>query len=993
MSDDADDRATRAAAPPPSGSSDAPRLGPRSASPRSQWVDEDATNQTGWVQGESKAGWVDKRKSQEGWVDKPADDSASSEETVVFDAETVMEEPPARRRLGDFELERKVGQGGMGEVWLARQVSLDRPVAVKVLPRSLANQDNFIERFQREAKAAASLVHPNVLQIYSFGVSEGTPYFAMEFVEGEDLQQRMRRGGGLDWPEMARIMIGVGSALASAHEKGIVHRDIKPSNIMIDRAGQVKVMDFGLAKATTGGNKSLTSAGLIMGTPNYLSPEQGRGDPLDGRSDLYSLGVVLYELLTGQLPFRADTPAGLIFKHVYEPPPAPLELNPEAPPFLVEICLKLLEKDPDDRYTSAHEFLADMTEFFDNAAHYQGGGKRRAGSGAEDKERVANSGAYASAALARRRPPERNAATEEITRPTRAADPGDDEDEPPRRPARRTPPRGPSADDEEARPKSRPITTGTRLPPRRRSRWPLALLLLLAAAGGGGYLASVQYPEEARGLAARYGVELPWLAPAAPAVESVPFMIPPGALAPGVRVALEVPGKRYELRTSEEGVYPVGEYMLELSRKGYIPWRHKVNMKRGDDGRGVLIGENDRDPLRIPVSWGATDELKDAYKDGHSALAQGELQGARKALERAAAFDPEYRPADDQKSAQELLREVQTAIEAAQRTDAQLETELALAREQLEQRQWRAASRQLTKLLDRLPPADRALAEKDLTRCDDKAREGDALRAGVEAELRRGAHAAARAKLDELRATDPGNPKLGEVEARLTEAQRLRALAMADPGADVPGALGRLRTYLETLGPDDKDAQRRLEDLSAQARSQESRARQRAQLRQLAQEDKWQEAHRLALALLREDPEDAEAQRVRSQAETELGRLAITETLRGLDEALVKGSLDDAIRLLDPQSPGAAIERAALADLVQVRARFVSSRHKDLEVRVEGDHAVAVGTWEFAIEVLGEPARKVSAQHRVRLRRVNGGRWLVSEFEVEGEPRAEPSRR
>ncbi|MCW8141948.1 MAG: serine/threonine protein kinase, partial [Planctomycetota bacterium] len=399
MSDDADDRATRSATPPLSG--EVPRLGPRGAS-RSEWVNQDASNQTGWVQGQSKAGWVDKRKSQEGWVEGAEAADGSSEETVIFDAEAVPE-PPTRRRLGDFELERKVGQGGMGEVWLARQISLDRPVAVKVLPRSLANQDNFIERFQREAKAAASLVHPNVLQIYSFGVSEGTPYFAMEFVEGEDLQQRMRRGGGLDWAEMARIMIGVGSALAAAHDKGLIHRDIKPSNIMIDRPGQVKVMDFGLAKATTGGNKSLTSAGLIMGTPNYLSPEQGRGDPLDGRSDLYSLGVVLYELLTGQLPFRADTPAGLIFKHVYEPPPPPGELNPEAPPFLVEICLKLLEKDPDDRYASAHEFLADMTEFFDNADHYKGGGQRRAGAGAEDQQRTANSGAYASAALARRR--------------------------------------------------------------------------------------------------------------------------------------------------------------------------------------------------------------------------------------------------------------------------------------------------------------------------------------------------------------------------------------------------------------------------------------------------------------------------------------------------------------------------------------------------------------------------------------------------------------
>lgn len=151
----------------------------------------------------------------------------------------------------------------------------------------------------------------------------------------------------------------------------------------------------------------------------------------------------------------------------------------------------------------------------------------------------------------------------------------------------------------------------------------------------------------------------------------------------------------------------------------------------------------------------------------------------------------------------------------------------------------------------------------------------------------------------------------------------------------------------------------------------------------------WPEARRLALEILGEDTDNADAQRIRSQAEAELSRQGIADTLAGIDQALVKGSLDDAIRLLDPQAPSYAVERAALADLAQVKARFVNSQHKDLQIQVEGEHAVVLGTWEFAIEVLGQPARAVSAQHRVRMRRASGGRWLVTEFEVEGEPRAQ----
>lgn len=1022
--DDADDGVTRAATPP-AGSGELPRLGPAGGPPE-PWVGEDATGRTGWVQAQGKAEWVKKPKSQEGWVERPgptptpaSGSSAEEENTLVFDAPTVAEVVAAsagsKRRLGDFELERKVGQGGMGEVWLARQVSLDRPVAVKVLPKSLANQDNFIERFQREAKAAASLVHPNVLQIYSFGVSEGTPYFAMEFVEGEDLQQRMRRSDSrLDWAEMARIMIGVGSALAAAHEKGLIHRDIKPSNVMIDKSAQVKVMDFGLAKATTGGNKSLTSAGLIMGTPNYLSPEQGRGDPLDGRSDLYSLGVVLYELLTGQLPFRADTPAGLIFKHVYEPPPPPGELNPAAPKFLVEICLKLLEKDPDDRYKSANEFLADMTEFFEDVGRYTDGGERRPGTGSDDQERVANSGAYASAAMTKRRPPERNAPTEEITRPARASALETEEERDARASARaRRERERQKAEDDEHRGRPRPVSQRAPEAPRR-SRAPLVLLLLLLAGGGGGYAWWATNPDGVRDLAKRLGVTLPVsMQPVAsttaidshapvvinpptaiPRGEPVAYMLPPNVIPEGVSANLEAPGHRYELRVDEEGRYPLGPYTLELSKSGYFPKRTPVQLKKREDGTGVLLDADGRDAVRVAPVWEAVRELVDAYKAGHSANAQGDLRAARAALERAARFDPAYAPADGGKSVSELLAEVDAAIQAAQRTDAGLQAELGLVRDHVAARRWRAARELLNKLLPRLPEGapERTQVEAHLSTCESEGRRSDTLLAAFETDLRHGAHDAAQTKLDELRKADPEHPQLAAIELKLGAARTRRGTAMADAGRDpaaTAAAAERLRLYVTEFGPEDAAAKQRLDELSGAVQVQEERTRRLAAVRQAVQDQKWQEARRLAVEFLKEETDNAEVQRLRSQAETELNRQAVNDTLRSLDAALVKGSLDDAITLLDRDAPSYAIERAALADLAAIKGRFGSSEHRDLVVQVDGDVAVVRGTWVFTIEVLGQPSRSVTAQHRLRMRRVTGGRWLVSELEVEGEPRVE----
>ncbi|MCX7803593.1 MAG: protein kinase [Planctomycetota bacterium] len=265
-------------------------------------------------------------------------------------------------RYGDFVVEGKLGEGGMGVVYRARQLSLDRPVALKVLPKGLSNNEEFVKRFVREARAAASLIHPNVVQVYAVGEDHGTHYFAMEFVEGASLDNLMRKGRRFSVAEAVEIAAAVARALVVASERGIVHRDIKPGNIMIDRHGTVKVTDFGLARAT-GDLQNVTLPGYVVGTPAYMSPEQASGGHVDCRSDMYSLGVVLYEVLTGTSPFKSDSIAGLIFKHLNEMPKPPGQVNPAVPPQLDAVVMKCLAKRPEDRFATPKELLRALSPF------------------------------------------------------------------------------------------------------------------------------------------------------------------------------------------------------------------------------------------------------------------------------------------------------------------------------------------------------------------------------------------------------------------------------------------------------------------------------------------------------------------------------------------------------------------------------------------------------------------------------------------------------
>jgi beta-lactam-binding protein with PASTA domain len=258
---------------------------------------------------------------------------------------------------GRYRILRRIGSGGMADVYLAEDQELGRNVAIKILNDRHAGDEQFVERFRREAKNAAGLSHPNIVSIYDRGEAEGTYYIAMEHIDGRSLKELILARGPAPIHITIEYARQILSALRFAHRRGLVHRDIKPHNVLDDGDGRVKVTDFGIARV---GASQMTEAGSIVGTAQYLSPEQARGAPVDARSDLYSLGIVLYELLTGKVPFTGDSPVEIAMKHLNELPKPPSAGRPEVPRDLDLVVLRALAKDPDERYASAEEMDADL---------------------------------------------------------------------------------------------------------------------------------------------------------------------------------------------------------------------------------------------------------------------------------------------------------------------------------------------------------------------------------------------------------------------------------------------------------------------------------------------------------------------------------------------------------------------------------------------------------------------------------------------------------
>ena len=343
---------------------------------------------------------------------------------------------------GRYRIERKLGAGGMADVYLAEDQELGRRVAIKILNDRHAADDSFIERFRREAKNAAGLSHPNIVSIYDRGEAEGTYYIAMEFLDGRSLKELIVGRG----PAPIKVTIDYSrqilAAVGFAHKHGIVHRDIKPHNVLVGPEGRLKVTDFGIARS---GASQMTEVGSIIGTAQYLSPEQARGAPVDQTSDLYSVGVVLYEMLTGQVPFTGDTPLEIAMKHLSEVPRPPSELRPEVPHDLDSVVLRALAKDPAERYQSAEEMDADLARVAEGLPVNP------------ETETMATAVLAGSGVLAAA--PTSVISRTPVTPPVRGAPPG------------RTPPSG---------------YYGYEGPPRRRRPvwpWVLSVLLLLAAAG------------------------------------------------------------------------------------------------------------------------------------------------------------------------------------------------------------------------------------------------------------------------------------------------------------------------------------------------------------------------------------------------------------------------------------------------------------------------------------------------------------------------------
>ncbi len=264
-------------------------------------------------------------------------------------------------RLGDFEVERLLGRGGMGEVYLGRQISLNREVAIKVLRPDLITNTTYLRRFEVEAWSAAKLNHPNIVHIYLLGDVEGLRFIVMEYVRGTNLREYLLKKGAADVALALSIMRQAGLAVGAAGEVGLVHRDIKPENLLITKKGQVKVADFGLCRDLDE-EHDVTQPGVTIGTPLYMSPEQARGLGMDHRSDLYSLGVTFYHLLAGEPPFRADSALALAMKHVSDRPVDLAVHRPDLPADLVKLVMKLIQKAPADRYQSAGEMLRDLSK-------------------------------------------------------------------------------------------------------------------------------------------------------------------------------------------------------------------------------------------------------------------------------------------------------------------------------------------------------------------------------------------------------------------------------------------------------------------------------------------------------------------------------------------------------------------------------------------------------------------------------------------------------
>src|SRR5258707_587829 len=268
-------------------------------------------------------------------------------------------------KLGPYEIIEEIGRGGMATVYRAYQPNVDRFVAVKVIHRSVSLDSKSLDRFTREARLVAKLEHPHILPVYDYNGLSDPPYIVMRYLPTGTLKDILERAQ-LPFPEVGYLMSQIGSALDYAHRQGVVHRDIKPSNIMVDADGNAFLTDFGIARIVEGA-EGLTASGMAIGTPGYMAPEQGLGTAIDGRADIYALGVMIYEMLVGRVPYSAETPMAVILKHINDPVPEPSFANPNLPPGVDRVIQRSMAKKPEDRYATANELARALTLSLDTS--------------------------------------------------------------------------------------------------------------------------------------------------------------------------------------------------------------------------------------------------------------------------------------------------------------------------------------------------------------------------------------------------------------------------------------------------------------------------------------------------------------------------------------------------------------------------------------------------------------------------------------------------
>ncbi len=269
-----------------------------------------------------------------------------------------MDQLQPGQMLGPYRIINQIGEGGMATVYKAYQPSMDRNVAIKVLPSQLAGSSEFTQRFQQEARIIARLEHPHILPVFDYGETDGVTYFVMRYLDAGTLREKMEAGRPLPLDEIDHLFTQLADALRYAHSNGIIHRDLKPSNALIDAQGNLFLTDFGIAKLLESASPRLTQTDAIMGTPAYISPEQAMAIQVDQRSDIYSLGIILYEMVTGRVPYIAETPLAVILKHVSDPLPLPSTVKADIPEAIEKVVLKALAKNPDDRFATVAEFLS-----------------------------------------------------------------------------------------------------------------------------------------------------------------------------------------------------------------------------------------------------------------------------------------------------------------------------------------------------------------------------------------------------------------------------------------------------------------------------------------------------------------------------------------------------------------------------------------------------------------------------------------------------------